>query len=136
MLVAAVRLLAPPASRVQLMMLVPLGKRRTWQTLASAAWVSAVSQPAPLKPPISITRARVQAAEALVPVTLAPVWATRCTSSRRKPLVVQLRRHSTTVTTPTQPAPAPVAPRVSRSWLAAMPPAKSPMTNGPLVTAT
>ena len=38
-LVAAVRLLAPPASRVQLMMLVPLGKRRTWQTLASAAWV-------------------------------------------------------------------------------------------------
>jgi hypothetical protein len=40
------------------------------------------------------------------------VWATRWTSSRRKPLVVQLRRHSTTVTTPTQPPAAPADPRV------------------------
>ena len=132
-LVAVVRPPVPPASRVQLMVLVPDGKIRAWQTLWFASMPSAVSQPGPLNPPMSITllMSDQATAEASTPATAAPAWATRWTSRRRKPLVAQSPRHSTTVTTPTQEALA--APRVSASWLAAMPPAKSPVPKGSLV---
>src|SRR5262249_53881525 len=105
-LVAVERLVAPPAARVQLIVFVPDGNSRAWQLLWSARSASAVSQPAPLKPPISVTfEMLLQSGMGPVesaPLTVAFAWATRWTDRRRKPEASQSARHSTTVTMPDQ----------------------------------
>src|SRR5262249_19274868 len=115
-LVAVERLVAAVASRVQLIVFVPDGNSRAWQPLWSGRSASAVSQPAPLKPPISVTLEMLLPSGvgpvASAPLPVAFVWATRATERRRKPEASQSARHSTTVTTPDQLA----APFVSPAW--------------------